>query len=144
MIENIKYKKQTLALIVRGKYRKKRGIAFFTPKNSTQQFGYIRHPRQHIIKPHLHKKRKTKILYTSEVILLLKGLLRVDFYNNKKKYLFSKILKAKDIIMLVKGGHGFKILKEVQMIEIKQGPYIMRKDKVKFENIDERKIKVKK
>ena len=144
MIEKIKYKKQTLALIVRGKYRKKMGITFFTPQDSTQQFGYIKHPRQYIIKPHLHKKRKTKILYTSEVILLLKGLLRVDFYNNKKKYLFSKILKAKDIIMLVKGGHGFKILKEVQMIEIKQGPYIMRKDKVKFENIDERKIKIKK
>ncbi len=62
----------------------------------------------------------------------------------KKKYLFSKILKPKDIIMLVKGGHGFKVLKEVQMIEIKQGPYSLSKDKVKFENINENKIKIKK
>jgi hypothetical protein len=68
----------------------------------------------------------------------------VDFYNDAKNYLFSKILKQKDIIMLVHGGHGFKILKEVEMLEIKQGPYSLIKDKIKFENIDEKKIKIKK
>ena len=144
MIEKIINNKKLLALIVRGKYRNKKGITFFTPNNSTQQFGYMKHKKKHIIKPHLHKKRATKIFYTTEVILILKGKLRVDFYNSIKKYLFSKILKPKDIIMLVKGGHGFKVLKEVQMIEIKQGPYSLSKDKVKFENINENKIKIKK
>ena len=72
----------------------------------------LRQKKKHIIKPHVHKKRLTKIYYTSEVILLLKGLLRVDFYNQYKKYLFSKVLKPNDIIMLVSGGHGFKILKD--------------------------------
>ena len=109
MIEKVSYKNDMLALIVRGKYRNKKGITFFTPRDSTQQFGYMRHKKSHIIKPHLHKKRKTKIMYTSEVILLLKGLLRVDFYNNKKKYLFSKILKPKDIIMLVKEAMDLKL-----------------------------------
>jgi hypothetical protein len=104
----------------------------------------MKHKKKHIIKPHLHKKRVTKISYTTEVILILKGILRVDFYYSKKKYLFSKILKAKDIIMLVHGGHGFKILKDVEMIEIKQGPYSLIKDKIKFENINENKIKIKK
>ena len=104
----------------------------------------MKHKKKHIIKPHLHKKRVTKISYTTEVILLLKGVLRVDFYNYKKNYLFSKILKQKDIIMLVHGGHGFKVLKEVEMLEIKQGPYSLIKDKIKFENIDEKKIKIKK
>ena len=93
MIEKIVYKKKLLALIVKGNYRDKKGITFFTPNESTQQFGYMKHRKKHIIKPHLHKKRLTKILYTTEVILLLKGLLRVDFYNSSKKYLFSKILK---------------------------------------------------
>ena len=144
MTEKIFYKKKLLALIVRGTYRKKRGITFFTPNESTQQFGYMKHKKKYIIKPHLHKKRITKILYTTEVILLLKGILRVDFYNDDKNYLFSKILKQKDIIMLVNGGHGFKVLKEVEMLEIKQGPYSLIKDKIKFENIDEKKIKIKK
>ena len=144
MIEKIFYKKKLLALIVKGTYRKKKGITFFTPNASTQQFGYMKHKNKHIIKPHLHKKRVTKILYTTEVILLLKGILRVDFYNLKKEYLFSKVLKQKDIIMLVHGGHGFRVLKEVEMLEIKQGPYSLIKDKIKFENIDEKKIKIKK
>ena len=144
MIEKVIYKKKMLALIVRGKYRDKKGITFFTPNKSTQQFGYMKHKKNYIIKPHLHKKRITKISYTTEVILLLKGMLRVDFYNLFKKYLFSKILKPKDIIMLVHGGHGFKILKNVEMIEIKQGPYSLSKDKIKFEKIDEKKIRIKK
>ena len=144
MIEKIIHKNKLLALIVRGTYRKKRGITFFTPNESTQQFGYMKHKKKHIIKPHLHKKRVTKISYTTEVILILKGVLRVDFYNYNKNYLFSKILKQKDIIMLVHGGHGFKVLKEVEMLEIKQGPYSLIKDKIKFENIDEKKIKIKK
>ena len=133
-----------LALIVRERYRRKKGITFFTQNESTQQFGYMKHKRDHVIKPHLHKKRLTKIYYTSEVILILKGILRVDFYDQFKKYLFSKILKPSDIIMLVSGGHGFKILKDVEMLEIKQGPYNLIKDKIKFENIDDNYIKLKK
>ena len=144
MVEKIIHKKKMLALIVRARYRRKKGITFFTQNESTQQFGYMKHKRDHIIKPHLHKKRLTKIYYTSEVILILKGILRVDFYNQFKKYLFSKILKPSDIIMLVSGGHGFKILKDVEMLEIKQGPYNLIKDKIKFENIDDNYIKLKK
>jgi hypothetical protein len=144
MIEKIIYKKKLLALIVRGKYRNKKGITFFTPNDSIQQFGYMKHKKKHIIKPHLHKKRLTKIFYTTEIILLLKGILRIDFYNQYKKYLFSKILKEKDIIMLVHGGHGFKVLKNIEMLEIKQGPYNLIKDKIKFENIDDSKVKLKK
>jgi hypothetical protein len=144
MIEKIIYKKKLLALIVRGKYRNKKGITFFTPNNAIQQFGYMKHKKQHIIKPHLHKKRLTKIFYTTEVILLLKGILRIDFYNRFKKYLFSKILKEKDIIMLVQGGHGFKVLRNIEMLEIKQGPYNLIKDKIKFENIGDSKVKFKK
>ena len=68
----------------------------------------------------------------------------MDFYTQNRKYLFSKVLKKNDIIMLVNGGHGFKVLKNIEMLEIKQGPYSLSKDKVKFENIDENKIRIKK
>ena len=144
MIEKIKVKKKLFALIVRGKYRNKKGISFFTDNKDIQQVGYMYHKKNHIIKPHIHKKQTRKLLHTSEVILILKGVLRVDFYEKNKKYLFSKILKEKDIIMLVHGAHGFKAIKSVQMLEIKQGPYINKLDKVKFDEIDEKKIKIKK
>ena len=143
MIEKVLHKNKLFALIVRGKFRKKSGINFFTSKKATQQFGYMKHKKNHIIKPHNHNKRLTKILSTTEVILLLKGVLRVDFYDNKKEYLFSKIIKEKDIIMLVHGGHGFKVLKNVEMVEIKQGPYSLSSDKIKFDKVNEKEIKIK-
>ena len=92
--------------------------------------------------PHKHNKRVTKILTTTEVIILFKGILRVDFYDQKKKYLFSKKVYGGDIIMLVNGGHGFKVLKDIEMIEVKQGPYSLAADKVKFDKTDEKKIKI--
>ena len=143
MVEKIYHKKKLYAIIVRAKFKKKKGIHFFTPNDTNQQFGYMKHDKGHLIKPHKHKKRATKIFYTTEVIILFKGSLRVDFYDQKQKYLFSKIIKEKDIIMLVHGGHGFKVLKKTEMIEVKQGPYNIEKDKVKFKEVDEQKIKIK-
>ena len=93
--------------------------------------------------PHQHNKRVTKISMTTEVIVLFKGILRVDFYDNNKKYLFSKKIYANDIVMLVNGGHGFKVIKDVEMLEVKQGPYNLSKDKIKFNQIDEKKIRLK-
>ena len=143
MVEKIYHKKKLYAIIVRAKFRKKKGIHFFTPNDTNQQFGYMKHDKGHLIKPHKHKKRATKIFYTTEVIILFKGSLRVDFYDQKQKYLFSKIINKKDIIMLVHGGHGFKVLKKIEMIEVKQGPYSFEKDKVKFSKVDEKKVKFK-
>ena len=34
--------------------------------------------------------------------------------------------------MLVKGGHGFEVLEEIEMIEVKQGPYAGDQDKTRF------------
>ena len=143
MIEKILHRKKLFALIVRKKFRKANGINFFTEKSDTQQFGYMKHKKNYTIMPHQHNKRVTKISMTTEVIVLFKGILRVDFYDNNKKYLFSKKIYANDIVMLVNGGHGFKVIKDVEMLEVKQGPYNLSKDKIKFNQIDEKKIRLK-
>ena len=143
MIEKIIHKKKLFALIVRSKFRNKTGVNFFTENNATQQFGYMKHKKNYVIKPHKHNQRLTKILTTTEIIILFKGILRVDFYDNKKKYLFSKKIFKGDIIMLENGGHGFKVLKAAEMIEVKQGPYSLSRDKIKFNKVDEKKIKIK-
>lgn len=96
-----------------------------------------------MIKPHKHFKNVRRVEYTSEVLIILKGKLRVDFYSDTEKYLFSKIIKKNDIIILNNGGHGFKVLETVEMIEVKQGPYNIKKDKELFESIDDKSIKIK-
>ena len=144
MIEKIYHKKKLYSLIVRNNYRKKKGISFFSTPDLPQQFGYMNHKKNHNIYPHTHQKRSTKVLLTTEIIIILKGLLRVDFYNEKQKYLFSKKIKKGDLIYLMHGSHGFKVLKETQMIEVKQGPFQKSKDKIKFKNIDDKSIIYKK
>ena len=144
MIKEILHKNKLYALIIKETYQKKKGLSFFTKDDANQQIGFMSHPKNYLIQPHKHQKRETKIFITSEVIILQKGKLRVDFYDTKKKYLFSIIVKKNQIIMLVHGGHGFKVLEPVSMLEIKQGPFVSNKDKVKFNKIDEKKIKIKK
>jgi hypothetical protein len=58
--------------------------------------------------------------------------LRVDFYDDQRRYLSSRILGAGDVILLVSGGHGFEVLEEVEMFEVKQGPYLGDQDKTPF------------
>jgi hypothetical protein len=76
-----------------------------------------------------------EVHFTQEVLLLRAGRLRVDFYDEQKNYLESRVLGAGDVILLATGGHGFKVLEEVEMIEVKQGPYVGDDDKTRFDGI---------
>ena len=104
MIKEIIHKKKLYALIIKETYQKKKGISFFTKNNANQQIGFMNHPKNYFIKPHNHQKRETKIFITSEVIILQKGKLRVDFYDTKKKYLFSIVVKKNQIIIKARSG----------------------------------------
>ena len=144
MIEKIIHNKKLYALIVRKYNKRQNGINFFTPNHFSQQLGFMKHEKNYMIKPHYHKKRLTKILITTEIILIVKGILRVDFYNEKQKYIFSKLLKKNQIILLMHGGHGFKVIKDVEMLEFKQGPFSVKKDKIKFNHNISEIIKIRK
>lgn len=65
--------------------------------------------------------------------MIKKGVLRVDFYDDAKQYIESIVLREGDIILLASGGHGFEVLENVEMYEIKQGPYIGEGDKIRFD-----------
>ncbi len=132
MIKNITYKKEILAIIIKGKYLKKKGINFFTDPKLSQQVAFMNHPKKHLIQPHTHKNRVRKIKGSTEVLIILGGILKINFFDNKKKYIFSKTVMKNDIVILLKGGHGFEVKKNCKMIEVKQGPYSESKDKSKF------------
>tara|TARA_B100001063_G_C16765692_1_gene558491 strand:+ start:1456 stop:1869 length:414 start_codon:yes stop_codon:yes gene_type:complete len=132
MITKIIDKKKILALIIRPSFLKKKGINFFTPHSLSQQVAFMSHKKNHVIKPHIHKKKLKKIYDTNECLFILKGEMRVDFYSKQKKFLKSTILKKNNIILLLSGGHGFKIIKDCKFLEIKQGPYKIGRDKERF------------
>ena len=140
MIENITHNSLNLAIIIRASF-KKEGIQFFTPDNYTQQLAYMNRPAGYVIQPHLHNPLKREVEFTKEVIFLKSGVVRVDFYDESQKYLKSTVLNQGDVILLAYGGHGFEILENCEMIEVKQGPYAGEQDKTRFTPVDSNKIK---
>tara|TARA_Y100000590_G_scaffold464932_1_gene635687 strand:- start:6698 stop:7126 length:429 start_codon:yes stop_codon:yes gene_type:complete len=142
MIEKVEINKIIYAIIIRANYENE-GIEFFTPNNFSQQLAYMKRPTGYEIKPHIHQIVTKKIEFTQEVLFIKKGKLRVDFYDKEKNYLISKILLRGDVVLLSEGGHGFKVLEECEMYEVKQGPYDEDNDKKRFEAILDQEIKIK-
>jgi hypothetical protein len=134
MIEKIEHNGTMMALVLRAGFCEP-GIHFFTPESFSQQLGYMHHPSGKIISPHYHQPHPRAVMQTQEVLVIRRGKLRVDFYSYDFSYLESRVLTAGDIILLVAGGHGFEVLEEIEMIEVKQGPYIGDEDKVRFDPI---------
>ena len=141
MVEEIRHNDQLLALIVRNSFTKP-GITFFTPGDLSQQLAYMRHPAGKLIQPHVHNPVVREVHFTQEVLFIKQGRLRVDFYNGRQQYLESRILQAGDVILLVTGGHGFEVLEEVEMIEVKQGPYVGDGDKTIFGGVRPDQVRV--
>lgn len=127
----IKDKEETLAIIITHDF-KEEGIHFCTPGSYSQQLAYMHHPLGKIINPHVHNVVNREVHYTQETLFIKSGRLRVDFFTDHKEYLESYILSAGDVIMLASGGHGFEVLEELEMFEVKQGPYAGEKDKTRF------------
>ena len=131
MIEEYTHLGKVYAIKVSANYSKS-GITFFTPDEYSQQLAYMEHPKGKVIQPHIHNLTQRTVFYTNEVLIVKKGLLKVDFYDDNKKYLKSIKIGDGDILLLIRGGHGFEVLEDLQMIEVKQGPYIGEADKTRF------------
>lgn len=134
MITRIDCNGELLALIVPSGFDKP-GIHFFTPDDFSQQLAYMHHPAGKLIPPHVHNPVARQVHYTLEVLFIKRGRLRVDFYDSNRNYLESRILNAGDVILLASGGHGFEALDDLEMIEVKQGPYAGEQDKTRFTGI---------
>ena len=142
MVKYIKNDEQVLAIIIKKEYHAD-GIEFFTELNYSQQLAYMSHSKGKVIDSHIHNFENRNVVNTQEVLIIRKGILRVDFYTQSQDYLESYLLHEGDVILLASGGHGFKVIDDVEMIEVKQGPYLGEGDKVRFEGIDDSKVIIK-
>lgn len=135
MMEEIRdrYTNQVIAIVLSRRYCAPVGCSkFFTNSAASMQMGYFRHASGHVIEPHRHTPTVRTIPDTQEMLLVRRGRLQVDFYNEDNKVWASRTLEAGDIILLVKGGHGFVCLDDTEILELKQGPYLGEQDKTRF------------
>ncbi len=130
-VERILSRSGLLALIVRADYSVP-GVSFFTPQDLSQQLAFMKHPAGKVIDPHIHNPVSRTVATTQETLVIRNGRLRVDFFDEAREYVCSRELEAGDVILLIKGGHGFEVLEDLEMIEVKQGPYAGDEDKTRF------------
>jgi hypothetical protein len=132
MIHQIEHNGTLLALIIESRFSAD-GIRFFTPDDFSQQLAYMKRPAGYQIAPHLHNLLRREVFHTQETLFIRKGRVRVDFYDEEKQFVVSRILETGDVVLLVSGGHGFEMIEESEIIEVKQGPYAGDADKVRFD-----------
>jgi len=120
-----------LALVVNSLLSPNR-IDFLTPDTFGQQVAYMNRPKGEVIQAHMHEPISRTLIGTQEVLFIRKGRIRVDFYEKDRTYVSSMILEAGDLMLLSTGGHGFEVLEDIDMIEIKQGPFAEGRDKTRF------------
>lgn len=136
MIENLTHNGTHLAIIIRGEHRQK-GIEFFTKDEDSLQIGYMNREKDYVIQPHVHNPVERTITYTHEVLYIKSGIVRIDFYTSEKQYIRSTKVYEGDVVLLTDGGHGFKMLEDAEIIEVKQGPYVGNLDKQRFDPIQD-------
>ena len=108
------------------------GIRFFTPNDYSQQLASMSYKPGKVIPAHTHNPVQREVMHTQETLFIRKGKVRVDFFTEEQVYVTSRVLGAGDVILLIAGGHGFEVLEDLNMIEVKQGPYAGEADKTRF------------
>lgn len=134
MLEYIKYNKEIIALILRKDFSKS-GANFFTSDEDTFQFGVLQYEKGKSIRAHKHLRSKREIDLICEVLFIQSGKIEVTFYDERSNKIECKILNAGDTILMKKLGHGFKLLEDSKIIEIKQGPYLGKESDKEYLNL---------
>jgi hypothetical protein len=131
-IEKFEHNGQLFALIMRQNYEPE-GVNFITAEDNPLQVGVLKHQKSSKINPHFHKSSPRTVDKVQEVLHIAYGKVEAEFYGGNGKKVGSSILNSGDTIVLLSGGHGFNILEDCKIIEIKQGPYRgVEEDKVRI------------
>lgn len=98
-------------------------LTFFTKNQDNLQVGLHNKPSGTTLKPHVHTSFPRTIDQTNEVLYILSGKVKVTYYTNEGDIIGTEILESGDILLHFKYGHGFEVLEDARIFEVKQGPY---------------------
>lgn len=105
---------------------------FLTPDEAIQQVGFVVHPAGAEVKRHYHLPLERSIVGTPEVLVVRQGRCEMDVYDDRQELVCTRELEAGDIMVMVGGGHGFRMVEDTVLLEVKQGPYYGPDEKAYF------------
>lgn len=130
-LEIIEWQGQPLTYIIRGGELPEE-TTFMTPPEFKQQVGFVVYRQGGEVARHLHRPLQRHLVGTSEVLVLRKGRCLMDVFNDDRELVATRELAAGDTMLMVGGGHGFRMLEDTVFLEIKQGPYTGLEEKERF------------
>jgi len=131
MVERIERNGRPLAVIIRAAMLPEK-TTFLTPNEFKQQVGFVVYPRGGEIARHVHRPLERHLVGTSEVLVVRKGRAEIDVYDDDQSLVATRELRVGDVMLMVGGGHGFRLLEDTVLLEIKQGPYTGVDEKERF------------
>jgi hypothetical protein len=106
---------------------------FITPDEATFQAGFVVYPAGGEVVPHLHLPVRREVVGTSELLFVRSGRCHVDVYDSNRQIVATRELGPGDAVLSLGGGHGFRMIEDTVLLELKQGPFIGGMEKVRFE-----------
>jgi hypothetical protein len=133
MIETIEYKDKRYAEIIWATVHVEK-TTFFSPPESSFQFGLLAHEGGFFEPPHYHRQFAREINDLQQMFIVQRGVVAVQLYTDDGEMFREVILKAGDAIVLIHGIHSLRVIEEMQCISVKQGPFLGTEyDKVNVE-----------
>jgi hypothetical protein len=114
---------------------------FFSPPESSFQFGLLAHRAGFVEPPHYHKAIVRQIDDLQQMFVVQYGVIAVELYNDKGELLREIIMNPGDAIVLIHGAHAIRVIEDMQCISVKQGPFLgTENDKVFIEVKNDRSL----
>jgi hypothetical protein len=107
---------------------------FFSPPESSFQFGLLAHKAGFIEPPHYHKPFPREVVDLQQMFVMQSGEIVIELYSDEGDLLREINLRKGDAIVLIHGIHALRVIEDFQAISVKQGPFLgSENDKVSVE-----------
>lgn len=97
---------------------------FFSPAESSFQFGLLAHEAGFVEEPHYHKAVSRDISDLQQMFVVQRGIVAVLLYDDQGDLIREITMHAGDAIVLIHGVHAIRVIEDMQCISVKQGPFL--------------------
>jgi hypothetical protein len=97
---------------------------FFSPAESSFQFGLLAHEAGFVESPHYHQPFTRTIDDLQQMFVVQRGVVAVQLYTDDGSFLREIVLNPGDAIVLIHGVHSIRVIEDMQCISVKQGPFL--------------------
>lgn len=122
-IETISQDGVDYAIIVRHDARSDHKYNFLCPDHFPFQLGVSFYKSGDVVRDHEHLPRQLSVSMFQELVLVTDGCATLKLFDVQRKPMGSWKLEKGDLVLLIAGAHGFEMLENTRIFEVKQGPF---------------------